>query len=99
MIYIEMTAEVIGKPEPRPWENNGQKGVTHKLNLAQNDGRDMSTVKCPQSVYDTLRRGDTATLRCSYAEYGDRADFKVVDLITYSSTDSKTGAAKPVGMK
>ena len=102
MIYIEMTAEVIGKPEPRPWANNGQTGVTHKLNLVQNGGRDMSTVKCPESVYNTLRRGDIATLRCSYAEYGDRADFKVIDLITSKSPSSAApaaGSAKPAGMK
>ncbi|MDD3253696.1 MAG: hypothetical protein PHV18_14185 [Lachnospiraceae bacterium] len=108
MIFIEMTAEVIGKPEGRPWKNNeGKEQMSYKVNLAQNDGADVSTVRCPEKVYSVLRRGDVVTLRCSYAEYGDRADFRVVDVIHYekqvsspaNTPASPTAGMKPAGMK
>ncbi len=81
MLNIEAKLEVIGKPEPRDWKNNeGQTMKSYRLNVAQNDGVDVATIRCPQTVYDSVRRGDVATFVCTYAEYGDRTDFRIVEL-------------------
>ena len=61
MLFIDLTVEVIGKPEPRDWKNNeGQTMKSYRLNVAQNDGCDVATIRCPQIVYDSVRRGDRA---------------------------------------
>ena len=78
MLYIEATLEIIGKPEAREWKNDqGQNMKSYRLNVAQNDGVDVATIRCPQSVYDKVRRGDNAVFICSFAEYGDRSDFRI----------------------
>jgi len=95
MLYIEAKLEVIGKPEPRDWKNNeGQTMQSYRLNVAQNDGVDVATVRCPQKVYDAVRRGDVATFLCSFAEYGDRSDFRVQELKQIHNID-KPGSATP----
>lgn len=81
MLYIEATLEIIGKPEAREWKNDqGQNMKSYRLNVAHNDGVDVATIRCPQSVYDKVRRGDNAVFICSFAEYGDRSDFRITDI-------------------
>lgn len=81
MLYIEAKLEVIGKPEPRDWKNNeGQSMKSFRLNVAQNDGVDVATIRCPESVYNAVRRGDNAIFVCTFAEYGDRSDFRITDV-------------------
>lgn len=95
MIFVDMKAEVIGKPTPREWKNDNASGVTYKLNLAQNDGCDVSTVKVAREVYESVCKGDEVVVRCSYAEYNDRPDFKGVALVSVKSPNLYAGA--PVG--
>ncbi len=81
MLNIVAKLEVIGKPEPRDWKNNeGQTMKSYRLNVAQNDGVDVETIRCPQDVYDSVRRGDIASFVCTYAVYGDRTDFRIVSI-------------------
>lgn len=95
MLNIEAKLEVIGKPEPRDWTNSeGQKMKSFRLNVAQNEGIDVATVRCPQNVYDAVRRGDVATFVCTYAEYGDRADFRIVEVKQFQNM--KPGSTAPV---
>lgn len=90
MLFIDLTVEVIGKPEPRDWKNNeGQTMKSYRLNVAQNDGCDVATIRCPQIVYDSVRRGDRAVFGCSFAEYGDRTDFRIVDVKRYLTAEGK----------
>lgn len=99
MIFMEVRAEVIGKPEPKNWKNDNGSGITYRLNIGQNDGADVSTLRCPQDVFNKLRRGDDATLRCTYVEYGERSDFRVVDVIKIHNFKTSTDPAMkgPVG--
>lgn len=95
MLNIEAKLEVIGKPEPRDWKNNeGQTMKSYRLNVAQNDGIDVTTIRCPEKVYNDVRRGDVATFVCTYAEYGDRTDFRIVELKQLYNFD-KPGSATP----
>lgn len=81
MIFIKANFEIIGKPEVRTWKNKeGTEFKTYRLNVAQNDGVDVATIKCPESVYGQVRRGDVGIFLCSYAEYDNGADFKIVEL-------------------
>lgn len=98
MLYIEAELEVVGKPEPKDWKNDSGSGRTFRLNVAQNNGVDVATVRCTQAVYDAVRRGDVALLRCSFAEYGDRADFRAVELVRILNVDGKPMQGSPVKM-
>ncbi len=51
---------------------------SYRLNVAQNDGVDIATIRCPQEVYADVRRGDVALFLCTFTEYGDRSDFRIV---------------------
>lgn len=82
MIFTEVILEVIGKPNPNDWKlDDGTTGTTCKLNVAQNDGVDVATIKCPQDVFDAVRRGDVCRFACSFAEYKNRSEFKISNLI------------------
>lgn len=96
MLYIEAELEVVGKPEPKDWKNDSGSGRTFRLNVAQNDGVDVATIRCVQSVFDAVRRGDVALLRCSFAEYGDRVDFRAVELVRILNMDGKPMQGAPV---
>ena len=64
MLNIEAKLEVVGKPEPRDWKNNeGQIMKSYRLNVAQNDGVDIATIRCPQEVY--VRSQNTAIVPIS----------------------------------
>lgn len=79
MLNIEAKLEVVGKPAPRDWKNNeGQIMKSYRLNVAQNDGVDIATIRCPQDVYAGVCRGDVALFLCTFTEYGDRSDFRIV---------------------
>lgn len=83
MIHIEAKFEVIGKPEAKQWKMENASGTTFKLNVAQNDGVDVATIKCPQKVYDTVRRGDVAIFHCTYSDFGDKSEFKIADIVRF----------------
>lgn len=53
---------------------------SYRLNVAQNDGIDVATIRCPQDVWNSVRRGDEAMFICTFAEYGDRSDFRIVGI-------------------
>lgn len=83
MIYIEAKFEVVGKPEGKDWNMNGSSGTTYKLNVAQNDGVDIATIKCPKKVYDMVCRGDVAVFLCTYVDFGDKSDFKIAEVLRF----------------
>ncbi len=92
MLFIDLDAEVIGKPEPKDWKNSeGQSMKSFRLNVAQNDGCDVATLRCPQIVYDSVRRGDKVCFSCTFAEYGDRSDFRVVSIKKYLNPVKDSG--------
>lgn len=95
MLYTRIELEVIGKPDSRSWKNDEGKTVnTFKLNVAQDDGKNTATMKCPEDVYNQVRRGDVVEFQCSYAEYGDRVDFRIVAVNRYlNTTPAPVGSA------
>lgn len=105
MIYTTTKFEVIGKPECKDWKlTNGNSGTTYKLNVAQNNGVDVATIKCPQKVYDTVCRGDVADFLCSFSDYGDKQEFKIVEIVKFDTAGNvgqspvnTPAAGKPAG--
>lgn len=86
MLNINAVFEVIGKPEPRPYVgNDGKQAFSYKLNIAQNDGVDVSTISTNESVYNKVKRGDVAEFVCTYAEYGDRVSFRIADVVQFKN--------------
>jgi hypothetical protein len=83
MLNITLKAEVIGKPEPRSWNMNGQQGTSYRLNIAQNDGTDMASLRCHQKVYDTVARGDECDFLCQYNDNGENSTFRIVEIVKY----------------
>ena len=95
MLNIEATLEVIGKPQPKDWRNEqGQNMKSYRLNVAQNDGVDVATIRCPQNVYDAVKRGDVANFLCTFAEYADRSDFRIIEVKQFLNMKMGTSGTK-----
>lgn len=71
MLRFETLVEVDGKPEPNKWtDNSGKERLSYKLNISQNEGRDVATIGCTENLYNAVRRRDTLKAVFAFSEGG-----------------------------
>lgn len=78
MLVFDATIEIEGKPDPKPWKDDaGNERLSYKLNVSQNEGRDVATVKCDEKIYNSVRRHDVVKAVFLYSEINGRTNLKL----------------------
>lgn len=96
MLSFIAPIEIEGKPQPKEYEFNGRKGITYKLNISQNDGRDTATLPCKEEVYKEVNRHDKLNVLMLYNDTSDRNPLKIDSIIPFDEKDKPVSSA-PAG--
>ena len=84
MLNFTAILEIEGKPEPNSWKDgNGNERLSYKINVSQNEGRDVATLGCDAKIYNALKRHDIVTAELTYSEgTNDRGKYSSLKLVS-----------------